>query len=169
MTAARDAAVFRLSTDKPMKNLLPGVVLLLGVSVWAAREHGGRAIGLTAGVGLLVLAWTHWRSARKRELAVADRAPKLVVDARALTIPELFEHPVPWDAIERIAFYKGRRGAYLSFAMRQPGPAQAPGMLGRLFGAGGLAFDYSALDCDRAQLVAALKRYAPPRLSDQLR
>lgn len=165
-------AVFRLSRDKPMKRLLLGLVALVGAMLWLLIEHGWRGFFLMLGVSLMIFAFWRWTASRDQEAAETDRAPKLIVDAEGIAIPDLFRGPVPWTAIDRLTMYRGRRGDYLALAMDAPeqhGYAPDAGdSFRRMFGDRSVQFDYSPLDCDKAKLVAALKRHAPPRLTDGL-
>ncbi|MBL8588328.1 MAG: hypothetical protein JNK46_07350 [Methylobacteriaceae bacterium] len=168
---APDAIAFRLSRDKPMKGLLLGVLAMVGVGVWIFIERGGDGL-LIIGFFLIVFAFWHWQASRDQEIADVDREPRLILDAEGVTIPQMFTMRAPWSAIDGLSLYGSKHGEYLSLRMERPEDygfePHAGQKFARMLGDRTLDFDYHPLDCDKAQLVAALKRYAPPHLTEKL-
>jgi hypothetical protein len=154
-----------------MKGLLLGVLAMVGCGVWIYIERAGDGL-LVIGFFLLIFAFWHWQATRDQARAEVDREPKLLLDAEGVTIPDLFSTRAPWSAIDAISLYSSKHGSYLSLRMERPEDygfePHAGQTFARMLGDRTLEFDYHPLDCDKATLVAALKRHAPDRLTEKL-
>lgn len=158
-------AVFRLDPDKPMKWLVAGVLMLVVGAVLIFLQIEGR--GAWAGVGMLLVlfgVW-NWQASRNAARARADRAPKLIIDADGLTIPELFGRTVPWTAISSIDPAYGEQGDMLAFRVTEPGRYECRRLVWIARDDVSSTFDYRSLDGDSRAIRAALLRHAPERLT----
>lgn len=169
---APDAISFRLSRDKPMKNLVLSVVVLVGVAIWVAIERDGEGFLMFLGIGLVLFAYWHWQSSREQAAADFDRTPKLVIDAEGLTIPDRFTTKAPWTSIQSLSLTGDKHGDYVALVVDDPErfgfEPHAGTRLARMIGDHTIHFDYAPLECDTAQLREALLRHAPARLADRL-
>ena len=157
--------VFRLDPDKPMKWLFAGVLMLVVGAVLIFLQIGGRAAWAGVGMLLVLFGVWNWQASRNAARARADRAPKLIIDADGLTIPELFGRTIPWSAITRLDPAYGERGGMLAFHVTEPArfDCRRRAWIGRDDVSS--TFDYQALDGDSRAIRAALLRHAPERLT----
>lgn len=161
----REAAVFRLAT-LDARSRIGGEILfaavLIGLSLWRWSETSLYIIG-----GVLI--WFGlWHGFYQSKIARvrADPAPKLVIDAEGVTIPELFSARVPWASIEMISvtseeLSKTRLNLIVDDLARHGYTPRGFSHLASAFGRPHACYDVTELGGD---IRGAIQRFAPARL-----
>ncbi len=160
-----DAAVFRLS-KRDARTRIGGEILfaavLIGLSLWHWSETSLYIIG-----GALI--WFGlWHGFYQGKIArvSADRAPKLVIDADGVAIPELFAARVPWSSIETISVTREDNSSrHLNLVVddlaRHGYTPRGVSRLASAFGRQHAIYDVTELGGD---IRGAIDRFAPERL-----
>ena len=168
-----DAAEFRLSAQEPRSNFWWSVLIFAGVALWVLIEEGGRKGLFTVGLFVMILAVYYWFAEHAARRAEGDRSVHLRIDGEGVEISGLLDGKAPWEAIDKLSITSSRHGDY--FGMRIDNPVRygwRPTGLASLFGTATgrrwVTYDYNGLEGGKAELVEALRRHAPARLSDGL-
>jgi hypothetical protein len=162
---AREAAVFRLATRDARSRIFGEILfaaVLIGLSLWHWSETSLYIIG-----GVLI--WFGlWHGFHQRRIAQvrADRAPRLVIDAHGVSIPDLFAARVPWSSIETISMtHEDNSTAHLNLVVddlaRHGYTPRGVSRLASAFGRPHAIYDVTELAGD---IRGAIQRFAPERL-----
>ncbi|MBL8588329.1 MAG: hypothetical protein JNK46_07355 [Methylobacteriaceae bacterium] len=160
-----EAAVFRLSPRDARTRIFGEILFaaaLIGLSLWHWSDTSLYIIG-----GVLI--WFGlWHGFYQRRIAQAgvDRAPRLVIDAQGVSIPELFGARVPWASIAMIAVTNEDNSTrslnlIVDDLARHGYTPRGFSRLASAFGRPHAIYDVTELGGD---IRAAIHRFAPERL-----
>ncbi|MBK9083525.1 MAG: hypothetical protein IPL88_16290 [Rhizobiales bacterium] len=168
-----DAAEFRLSAHEPRSNFWWTVPIFAVVALWVTFEDGGRKGLFTVGLFIMILAVQYWFAERATATAEADRSVHLRIDGEGVEIAGVFDRKAPWEAIDKLSITSSRHGDYFGMRIDNPGaygwrPTGLVALFGSASGRRWVNYEFDKLEGDDDELIAALRRYAPARLSEGL-
>lgn len=163
-----DGVNFQLSRKEPARDLLWmagsfGFVLLLA---WYGGKVDGTYFLVFLGLFSLMYVFT-WMDESKAD---EDRSVKLRIARDGIAIPDKFSGAIAWDDIEKLMTHTHKSSTTLHIVPREDASRPVPVNEGwrRWLVGKGIDYHVTPLEGDVDDIIAAIRRYGPNRLSDGL-